>query len=190
ELSGGGCRPDGGALRPVCDPTPASPRLMAGLSRSANAGAIGGNASRAALARVGRAGSLGFLGGLWLGGVAINEILAAEGYEGRAPKTSLAPMMAGPEWPDPARYQWLITRHHNASNFRFLDGTRVALAGAALKGNIYASWGSSTPLHAGRPICGRLCRPRRNPNLFAGAARLGCASPAASDLGRIRNRRS
>jgi hypothetical protein len=37
---------------------------MAGLSRSASAGAIGGSASRAALARVGRAGSLRLRGGL------------------------------------------------------------------------------------------------------------------------------
>src|SRR6185295_14229954 len=34
ELSGGGCRP-------VPEPMPASPRLIAGLSRSANAGPIG-----------------------------------------------------------------------------------------------------------------------------------------------------
>jgi hypothetical protein len=55
---------DGGGPIPVWDPTPASPRLMAGLSRSASAGAIGGKASRAALARVGRAGSFRFRGGL------------------------------------------------------------------------------------------------------------------------------
>src|SRR5262249_57507392 len=87
ELSGGGCRPDGGALRPVCDPTPASPRLMAGLRRSANAGAISGNASRAALARVGRAGSLVFLGGLLRrsGGFAIPAIWAVRGVGERAP---------------------------------------------------------------------------------------------------------
>jgi len=77
-------------LRPVCDPTPASPRLMAGLSRSANAGAIGGNASRAALARVGRAGSLGFLGGLFgrLGGG------SPSGQYGPAP-----PARKGAAWP-------------------------------------------------------------------------------------------
>src|SRR5205807_8165100 len=42
ELSGGGCRP-------VPDPMPASPRLIAGLSSSASAGPIGWTAGRCAL---------------------------------------------------------------------------------------------------------------------------------------------
>jgi hypothetical protein len=43
ELSGGGCNPEFLSLprAPVVDPTPASPRLIAGLSSSASAGPIG-----------------------------------------------------------------------------------------------------------------------------------------------------
>jgi hypothetical protein len=48
---------------PVCEPTPAVPRPMPGLSNSASAGSIGGRSGRAALARVGLAGSFfGFVG--------------------------------------------------------------------------------------------------------------------------------
>ena len=42
---------------PVCEPTPARPRPMAGLSNSASAGSSCGVSGRAALARVGLAGS-------------------------------------------------------------------------------------------------------------------------------------
>ena len=53
-------RPPGGLLRrlfsPVCEPTPAVPLAMPGLSSFSSAGAIGASGSRAALARVGRAG--------------------------------------------------------------------------------------------------------------------------------------
>jgi hypothetical protein len=42
---------------PVCEPTPARPWPMAGLSKSASAGSSGGASGRAALARVGLAGS-------------------------------------------------------------------------------------------------------------------------------------
>jgi hypothetical protein len=43
ELSGGGCNPEffSPPRAPVVDPTPASPRLIAGLSSSASAGPIG-----------------------------------------------------------------------------------------------------------------------------------------------------
>lgn len=48
---------------PVCEPTPAVPRPIPGLSSSASAGAIGGRSGRAAFARVGFAGSFfGFVG--------------------------------------------------------------------------------------------------------------------------------
>src|SRR5271170_4312961 len=58
---------------------------MAGLSRSANAGAIGGNSGRAALARVGRAGSLAFFGRIGLsGGAAITAIWDGAGGGKRA----------------------------------------------------------------------------------------------------------
>src|SRR5262249_11060815 len=66
ELSGGG-------LSPVCEPGPAVPWPMPGLSSSASAGSIGGSSGRDALARVGFAGSffeclagsrLGFCDGL------------------------------------------------------------------------------------------------------------------------------
>src|SRR5262249_5289676 len=48
ELSGGGCRP-------VPEPIPAVPFLMAGLRRSASSAGVAGAFGRAALARVGRA---------------------------------------------------------------------------------------------------------------------------------------
>ena len=47
----------GGGRNPVPEPTPASPRLIAGLSSSASAGPMSGNCSREALDRVGLAGS-------------------------------------------------------------------------------------------------------------------------------------
>ena len=50
ELSGGCCRP-------VCEPGPAVPKSIPGLSSFSNAGAIGASGGRAALARVGFAGS-------------------------------------------------------------------------------------------------------------------------------------
>ena len=43
--------------RPVCEPTPARPRPMPGLSKSASDGSSGAESGRAALARVGFAGS-------------------------------------------------------------------------------------------------------------------------------------
>src|SRR5262249_19077504 len=82
ELSGGGCRPDGGAsssrlspeergrrvapgeglfvsfsVIPVPDPIPASPRFSAGLRISASDGSTSGLSGRCAFPRVGRAGS-------------------------------------------------------------------------------------------------------------------------------------
>ena len=68
ELSGGG-------FSPVCEPTPAVPFSMPGLSSFSSAGAMAGSCSRAALARVGWAGSRGFLGRS--GGFAIAGIWAA-----------------------------------------------------------------------------------------------------------------
>ena len=50
ELSAGG-------FSPVCEPGPAVPWPMPGLSSSASAGSVGGRSGRDALARVGRAGS-------------------------------------------------------------------------------------------------------------------------------------
>src|SRR6185437_9562250 len=55
ELSGGG-------FKPVPEPSPAVPLLIAGLSRSASAFGVAGSSGRDALARVGRAGSFGFFG--------------------------------------------------------------------------------------------------------------------------------
>jgi hypothetical protein len=78
ELSGGGCRP---LDRPVCEPTPAVPFAIPGLSSFSSAGAIGASGSRAALARVGRAGSFGFFES---GDLAMSRIWAGESREGRA----------------------------------------------------------------------------------------------------------
>ena len=74
ELSAGGCSP-------VCDPTPAVPFAIPGLSSFSSAGAIGASGSRAALARVGRAGSFGFFGS---GDLAMRRIWAGKTDEGRA----------------------------------------------------------------------------------------------------------
>jgi len=74
ELSAGGCKP-------VCDPTPAVPFAIPGLSSFSSAGAIGASGSRAALARVGRAGSFGFFES---GDLAMRRIWAGKTGEGRA----------------------------------------------------------------------------------------------------------
>src|SRR5262249_1070212 len=80
ELSGGG-------FSPVCDPGPAVPWPMPGLSKSASAGSIAGCSGRAALARVGFAGSFfGFFGGF--------GILANMGV--RRPRGKLAAPELGP----------------------------------------------------------------------------------------------
>src|SRR5215467_306955 len=77
ELSGGGCKP-------VCEPGPAVPCLIPGLSSSASAGAVAGKSGREAFARVGFAGSrLGFCGSL-SDGFGITGIWAEAGREGRA----------------------------------------------------------------------------------------------------------
>jgi hypothetical protein len=68
-------------VSPVCDPTPAVPFAMPGLSSFSRCGAIGASDSRAALARVGRAGSLPFRES---GDFAMRRIWAAECGEGRA----------------------------------------------------------------------------------------------------------
>src|SRR5262249_35607184 len=89
ELSGGGCSP-------VCEPGPAVPWPMPGLSKSASAGSIAGCSGRAPLARVGFAGSFfeclagsraGFCFGLCgtfgsSGAFAIAEIWSP-GYDGK-----------------------------------------------------------------------------------------------------------
>jgi len=77
ELSGGGCKP-------VPEPRPASPRLIAGLSSSANAGPIGCTSGRDALEfGVFDFGVLpGFFG--WSGFFAIRRIWDESGNEKRA----------------------------------------------------------------------------------------------------------
>jgi hypothetical protein len=81
ELSGGGCKP-------VPDPRPASPRLIAGLSSSASAGPIGCTSGRDALEDALELGALdfgvlpGFFG--WSGFFAIGRIWDESGAHKRA----------------------------------------------------------------------------------------------------------
>jgi hypothetical protein len=93
ELSGGGCNP-------VPEPSPASPRLIAGLSSSASAGPIGCTSGLDAL----EFGAFdfgvfaGFFG--WSGFFAMSRIWDESGDEKRAKADSkLAPARRHQEWP-------------------------------------------------------------------------------------------
>jgi hypothetical protein len=68
---------------PVCEPTPAVPLLMPGLSSSASAGSVGGKSGRAALARVGLAGSFFAFAGRD-GGFAIAANMATAKQHGKS----------------------------------------------------------------------------------------------------------
>ena len=92
ELSGGGCNP-------VPEPSPASPRLIAGLSSSASAGPIGCTSGRCAFDF---GGLTGFFG--WSGFFAMSRIWDESGGEKRAKPAANYRLPGGiKQWPVSSR---------------------------------------------------------------------------------------